>query len=366
MQSKYPNKHDEAELVAEYICSRLKVTERYEINSQNQMVLPPKKPNDLLNLNRAIEAVHDIYVRDICEKALSSSGFGGIWESDSDVSRKSYIETYDAFASSETRDALNSLIELKHQVDWVLEDSVWDNYVNIENSSEMLWRHSIVMDELIDRFVFLARDYEKLPFSEKAFEADLLRCFFYTYVNSACRKYTNNLHYRYHHCHSATISGYESFLAVDGYEIQDLTGHANRSRSFFSDINFSFIWNSVFTFGAFVLPLWFFHFPAYTEREFYLAIFLGFYVAARIAAQYDKVERRRFKREKKIKTRLVNFSRRISLLLSFSVDRKPILIDTLLESDITDFKFGSERLKIPGAIKKILIRAAENGDETIG
>lgn len=366
MQPKYPNKHEEAEMVAEYICSQLKLTERYEINNKNQMVLPPKKPNDLLNLNRAIEALHDIYVRDISEKALSSSGFSGIWESDSDVSRKSYIETYDAFASSETRDALNSLIELKYQVEWVLEDSVWDDYLNIEHSSEMLWRHTIVMDELIDRFVILARDYEELPFSEKAFEADLLRCFFYTYVNSACRKYTNNLHYRYHHCHSASISGYASFIAVDGYEIQDITGYKNRSRSFFSGINFSFIWSRVFALGAFVLPFWFLYFPAYTEREFYLAIFLGFYAADRYTRQYDEVVRKRFKIEKKIKARLVDFSRRVSLLLSFSVDRKSILVDTLLKSDITDFKFGSERLKIPGAIKNILTRADENGDQTIG
>ena len=366
MQSEYPNKHEEAELVAEYICSRLEIAEPFEINKANQMVLPPKKPNDLLNLNRIIEAVHNIYIRDVSEKALSSSGLGGIWEPDTDVSRKRWREAYRDFVSSETNDTLDGLIWLKQEVDLVLEERLGLNDLHIVNSSEILWRNTIVMEDLLYRIAVLASAYEEMPFREKAFEIDLLRCFYYAYGNTACQIFISNLYHPYHLCDSASISGCKSFVAIDGYEIQDLTGYTNKSRSFFSDINFELIWNNVLKLGAFVLPFWFLYFPAYTEREFYLALFLGFYAVSRLNSSYEQSFRKRNKRERKIKTRLIDFSKRVSLLMSFSIDGKPIPIKTLLESRMTNLKFGRESLEIPPAIKNILIRANTDGEETIG
>lgn len=367
MEPLFPNDTDEAELAAELIFEETSAFDRaYEIDSQGSISFLQNSTEDFLQIDGIVRSLHTTLVREIREKELSKAVVGGVWGKEDEASRKRWISAYYDFVNSETRKLLADVCYLQGYVWELKQDDTWHNYIFFQKANEILWRHAVDDPSAIDRISRAADHYSKIPFRDKVFETNLLRYFFYVFTNSACSKFIDSYLQPYFLCHSAAVGDFRRFIAIEGLQILNRSEYSKRSKWFPHLDAISYAAFSVLRLASLILPFWYLDFPSYTERQFYLSLFLGVYLAYRLGATYDKATRKRRRKENKIKRKLVDLSQKLSLFISFSIENKPIWIDETPVKGMTKIKLGRETLVIPPAIATIFTRARSEGDKSYG
>lgn len=362
MKTEFDTAQIKIELIAELICSVMSIDATYEIDSREEVYFSSDIGRGVIEINNIINSLQKFLMQEMSESNFKE---WFIWDNTSDNSKKRCIEMARDSISGECQNIIYKVNDLAYQIENLADDKLWEEYLSIGKSDEILVRNTMYLEPVIDDIGNIAKTYLELPFRDKDFENSLLRIFYYAFANTAWFRLEQEMN-PYHIQLSASITDFRSFVGIEGYQILNLKSYIAKQ----SEIETRAMGYLKQAFEAFLpflivlIPFWYLSFPNYLEKEFYLAFAIGLYFSLKIHKHIVKKEHKKLRRDRKIKDELIKFSNNTHQMMSFSVEGRSMPIGDLLKKKMISINFGDSKLRVPRPLIDILKRASRDNIDT--
>ena len=355
MLKQYLADQDQKELVAELICSDLPYNVTHEIDSKGEIYFTSDIGHGVIEFNIIIRVLYEFLMLEI-SKVNFNDRF--VWDHLSYNIKKQCIEAARDSISREYWGVIWKVEELAGQIKNLTDNKIWEEYLNIGNSDEVLVQDTMYLEPIFDEIGNLAETYLELPFRDKDFEVNLLRIFYYAFASTAWFRITQEVH-PYHIHLSARIKDFRNYVYIYDYRISTKCSPSHNL------IYLNEFYRAFSPFLVFLLPYWYLNFPNYLEKDFYLAFSIGLYLSFQINRHNEKKANKKYRHEKKMKDKLVKCSKNISQMMSFSVEGGPIPVGDLLKKNMISMNFGKSKLSVPRPLIDILKRSKRDNDGVV-